>query len=136
MNRRGGEGSDAFATPNRAEALVRGGFDTHAVYRDSESVGDGRADIERARHDLRGLCERGDVEVDDLPTLLVEQIFETIQRLNREQGLTILLVEQDVRLALRVASYGYILENGEVNVQGPSERLLDDPAVRRAYLGV
>lgn len=71
-----------------------------------------------------------------LSPLLVEQIFETIQRLNREQGLTILLVEQDVRLALRVASYGYILENGEVNVQGPSERLLNDPAVRRAYLGV
>ncbi len=70
-----------------------------------------------------------------LSPLLVEQIFETIQRLNREQGLTILLVEQDVRLALQVASYSYILENGEVTLQGPSHQLLDDPAVRRAYLG-
>ena len=70
-----------------------------------------------------------------LSPLLVEQIFETIQRLNREQGLTILVVEQDVRLALRVASYAYILENGELNLEGPSEKLMNDPAVRRAYLG-
>ena len=71
-----------------------------------------------------------------LSPLLIEQIFETIKRLNREQGLTILLVEQDVRLALTVASYGYILENGELTLQGPSDQLIDDPAVRRAYLGV
>ena len=70
-----------------------------------------------------------------LSPLLVEQIFQTITRLNREQGLTILLVEQDVRLALTVASYAYILENGEVTLQGPSEQLINDPAVRRAYLG-
>lgn len=71
-----------------------------------------------------------------LSPVLVEQIFESIQKLNREQGLTILLVEQDVRLALTVASYAYILENGEINLQGPSEQLIHDPAVRRAYLGV
>ena len=70
-----------------------------------------------------------------LSPLLIEQIFATIQQLNREQGLTILLVEQDVRLALKVASYGYILENGEITLQGPSEQLIHDPAVRRAYLG-
>jgi branched-chain amino acid transport system ATP-binding protein len=71
-----------------------------------------------------------------LSPVLVEQIFETIVRLNREQGLTILLVEQDVRLALRVASYAYILENGEMGLQGPSSQLMNDPAVRKAYLGV
>ncbi|MDB5861204.1 MAG: transporter ATP-binding protein [Ramlibacter sp.] len=71
-----------------------------------------------------------------LSPLLVEQIFEAIVRLNREQGLTILVVEQDVRLALRVASYAYILENGEMSLQGPSAQLMTDPAVRRAYLGV
>ena len=70
-----------------------------------------------------------------LSPLLVEQIFETIRRLNREQGLTILLVEQDVRLALNVASHAYILENGEIGLQGPSADLMNDPAVRRAYLG-
>jgi branched-chain amino acid transport system ATP-binding protein len=71
-----------------------------------------------------------------LSPLLVEQIFESIQRLNREQGLTILLVEQDVRLALTVASHAYILENGEITLEGPSQKLISDPAVRRAYLGV
>lgn len=71
-----------------------------------------------------------------LSPLLVEQIFNTILRLNRDQGLTILLVEQDVRLALSVASHAYILENGEVSLQGPAKQLMDDPAVRRAYLGV
>jgi len=71
-----------------------------------------------------------------LSPLLVEQIFESIQRLNREQGLTILLVEQDVRLALTVASHAYILENGEITLDGPSQQLINDPAVQRAYLGV
>ena len=70
-----------------------------------------------------------------LSPLLVQQIFETIVRLNREQGLTILLVEQDVRLALSVASTATILENGEVSLQGPADQLISDPAVRRAYLG-
>jgi branched-chain amino acid transport system ATP-binding protein len=71
-----------------------------------------------------------------LSPLLVEQIFETIGRLNREQGMTIFLVEQNVRLALTVASYAYILENGEISLHGPSTELINDPAVRRAYLGV
>lgn len=70
-----------------------------------------------------------------LSPLLVEQIFTAIRKLNREQGLTILLVEQDVQLALTVASHAYILENGEVSLQGPSSQLINDPAVRRAYLG-
>mgnify|MGYP006269522397 CR=1 FL=1 len=70
-----------------------------------------------------------------LSPLLVEQIFQTIVRLNREQGLTILLVEQDVRLALEVAQHAYILENGEMGLQGPSSELIHDSAVRKAYLG-
>jgi branched-chain amino acid transport system ATP-binding protein len=45
-------------------------------------------------------------------------------------------VEQDVRLALTVASHAYILENGEISLQGASAQLMNDPAVRRAYLGV
>ena len=71
-----------------------------------------------------------------LSPILIEQIFETIVRLNREQGLTILLVEQDVGLALRTAGYGYILENGELSLQGAAEQLIDNPEVRRAYLGL
>ena len=70
-----------------------------------------------------------------LSPLLVQQMFQTIARLHREQGMTILLVEQNVQLALAVASYGYILENGEISLQGPAAQLAGDEAVRRAYLG-
>ncbi|SEJ89221.1 MULTISPECIES: ABC transporter ATP-binding protein [unclassified Variovorax] len=71
-----------------------------------------------------------------LSPLLVEQMFGIIERLHREQKITILLVEQNVQLALAVASYGYILENGEISLHGPAARLASDEAVRRAYLGV
>ncbi len=71
-----------------------------------------------------------------LSPLLVEQMFGIIERLHREQKITILLVEQNVQLALAVSSYGYILENGEISLHGPAARLAGDEAVRRAYLGV
>ena len=70
-----------------------------------------------------------------LSPLLVKQIFEAIKKLNRERGLTILLVEQDVQLTLTVADYAYILENGEITLQGHASELINDPAVRHAYLG-
>ncbi len=70
-----------------------------------------------------------------LAPLVVEQIFETVRVLNREQGITILLVEQNAKLALSVSSHAYILENGEVVLQGPSADLRNDAAVQRAYLG-
>ncbi|MBR8655587.1 ABC transporter ATP-binding protein [Achromobacter sp. Marseille-Q0513] len=70
-----------------------------------------------------------------LSPLVVEQIFEIILRLNREQGITILLVEQNVKLALSVSSYAYILENGELALEGESAALAEDEAVQKAYLG-
>lgn len=66
--------------------------------------------------------------------LLVEKIFETIKRLNRE-GMTILLVEQNARLALSVATRGYVLETGKVIMQDQAQKLLKDPGVIEAYLG-
>src|SRR5262249_40590296 len=71
-----------------------------------------------------------------LSPLLVKEMFQTMVRLHREQGMTILLVEQNVQLALAVASHGYILENGEISLQGPAAELAGGEAVRRAYLGV
>lgn len=70
-----------------------------------------------------------------LSPLVVEQIFDIVLRLNREQGITILLVEQNVKLALSVSSYAYILENGEIALEGESARLASDEGVQRAYLG-
>jgi len=67
--------------------------------------------------------------------LLVKTIFERIVEINREQGLTILLVEQNANLALDVSSYGYVLETGKVLLEGPSAELKANPDVRAAYLG-
>jgi branched-chain amino acid transport system ATP-binding protein len=70
-----------------------------------------------------------------LAPLVVQSIFAIIARINREQGTAMLLVEQNARIALSVASYGYIMENGRVVINGPSSTLLADPDVQRFYLG-
>ncbi len=67
--------------------------------------------------------------------LLVKTIFERIVEINREQGLTILLVEQNANLALDVSSYAYVLETGKVLLEGPSAKLKQDPQVQACYLG-
>jgi branched-chain amino acid transport system ATP-binding protein len=67
--------------------------------------------------------------------LLVKSIFERIVEINREQGLTILLVEQNANLALEVSHYGYVLETGSVLLEGPSAELKANPRVQEAYLG-
>lgn len=69
-----------------------------------------------------------------LSPLLVEKIFSIVRRLNQD-GLSILLVEQNVCVALGVSSYAYILENGEVAVEDSSQTLRQNDAVRRSYIG-
>jgi branched-chain amino acid transport system ATP-binding protein len=70
-----------------------------------------------------------------LAPLLIEGLMDTIDRLNQE-GLTIVLVEQDVQAALERASRGYVLESGRIALDGSAEALLADARVRQAYLGV
>lgn len=70
-----------------------------------------------------------------LAPLVVRDIFEIIARINREQGVAMLLVEQNAHVALGVAHYGYIMENGRIVINGPTEKLLGDPDVQRFYLG-
>lgn len=69
-----------------------------------------------------------------LAPILVEEVFNIIKRL-KQQGVTMLLVEQFAAAALNVADYGYVLENGRISVHGPAEKLRNDPAVKAAYLG-
>jgi branched-chain amino acid transport system ATP-binding protein len=69
-----------------------------------------------------------------LAPLVVQDIFRTLRVIHTE-GLTIYLVEQNVRQALKIASHGYVIESGRIAVQGPSEQLLGDPRVLAAYLG-
>jgi branched-chain amino acid transport system ATP-binding protein len=70
-----------------------------------------------------------------LAPMVVQDIFDIIQRINRERGVAMLLVEQNAMAAFGIASYGYIMENGRVVIDGPSERLMRDPDVQRFYLG-
>jgi branched-chain amino acid transport system ATP-binding protein len=69
-----------------------------------------------------------------LAPLLVKAIFDTVREIN-QAGVTILLVEQNARAALRLAHKGYVLETGQIVLSGPAETLLADERVRRAYLG-
>ena len=69
-----------------------------------------------------------------LAPLMVEKIFEVVRQVSRD-GVTILLVEQNARLALDVSNRGYVMESGLVTLSGDSESLLDNPQVRQAYLG-
>ena len=67
--------------------------------------------------------------------LIVKGIFEIITRLSRESGTTILLIEQNAAAALKAADYGYVIETGEIKIEGAGEQLLNDPRVQEAYLG-
>ena len=69
-----------------------------------------------------------------LAPVVVELIFENIQKLH-DDGITILLVEQNAHMALSVADRGYVLETGEVKLTGTGQELLTNEAVRKAYLG-
>jgi len=67
---------------------------------------------------------------------LVEEIFEIVVKLNREQGVSLLLAEQNTSIALRHAHYGYILENGRVVLDGSAETLRGNEDVKEFYLGI
>ena len=69
-----------------------------------------------------------------LSPIMVERIFEVVRNV-AAQGVTILLVEQNARLALQAAHRGYVMESGLITMSGPAQAMLDDPKVRQAYLG-
>jgi branched-chain amino acid transport system ATP-binding protein len=155
------EGRRVFATMTVADNLLLGAFPRMTGKRPK---GDVAGDLEKAmelfprlkerREQLAGTLSGGEqqmlamaravmlnpevVLLDEpsmgLAPILVEEVFKIIARL-KGQGVTMLLVEQFAAAALAVADYGYVLENGRINVHGPAEKLRDDPAVKAAYLG-
>ena len=150
-----------FATMSVTDNLLLGAFPR---FTGSRPKGDVNADLERAmeyfprlkerRAQLAGTLSGGEqqmlamaravmlnpevVLLDEpsmgLAPILVEEVFRIIGRL-KEQGVTMLLVEQFAAAALSVADYGYVLENGRISLHGPAAQLRDDPAVKAAYLG-
>ncbi|MBK5150523.1 ATP-binding cassette domain-containing protein, partial [Burkholderia sp. R-69608] len=69
-----------------------------------------------------------------LSPIMVEKIFEVVRAISAE-GMTVLLVEQNARLALQAANRGYVMDSGLVTMSGDAKQMLDDPKVRAAYLG-
>ena len=155
------EGRRVFATMSVTDNLILGAFPRLTG---SRPKGDVKADLEKAlelfprlkerRTQLAGTLSGGEqqmlamaravmlnpeiVLLDEpsmgLAPILVEEVFNIITRLKSE-GVTMLLVEQFAAAALKVADYGYVLENGRISVHGPADKLKDDPAVKAAYLG-
>jgi branched-chain amino acid transport system ATP-binding protein len=88
----------------------------------------------------RGLMARPKLLMIDEPSLglapnIVDRVMEIVKAINQD-GTAVLLVEQDVVLALEIADRGYVLENGRIVMSGPAPDLRKDPAIRKAYLGV
>ncbi len=155
------EGRRVFATMSVTDNLTLGAFPRLTG---SRLKGDVKADLEKAlelfprlkerRTQLAGTLSGGEQQMlamaraimldpeivlfDEpsmgLAPILVEEVFNIINRL-KSQGVTMLLVEQFAAAALKVADYGYVLENGRISVHGPADKLKDDPAVKAAYLG-
>jgi branched-chain amino acid transport system ATP-binding protein len=89
----------------------------------------------------RGLMSKPKLLMLDEPSMgimpkLITEIFEMIQRLNKEEGITILLVEQNVQEALELADYAYVLQTGRIVMEGKPADLLQTDMIKKAYLGL
>jgi branched-chain amino acid transport system ATP-binding protein len=89
----------------------------------------------------RGLMAGPTLLMLDEPSLglapkLVKQVFDLAQQINQEMGVTVLLVEQNVRLSCEISNRAFVLENGRIVLQGPGTDMLENDHVRRAYLGL
>ena len=71
-----------------------------------------------------------------LAPLLVKEIFENVERINQEMDTTLLIVEQNAKIALEISNYAYIMESGKIVLEGPSEELKQNPDVKEFYMGV
>ena len=71
-----------------------------------------------------------------LAPMLVEEIFEIVGRLNREEGVAVLLAEQNATIALRFAQHGYVMENGRIVLDGDANTIADNEDIKEFYLGL
>jgi branched-chain amino acid transport system ATP-binding protein len=140
------ENLEMGAFPRRDRAGIREDFDrVYALFprlkeRQSQLAGSLSGGEQQMVAIGRALMIRPSVLLLDEPSLglapvLVDSIFEVIREINT-RGTTILLIEQNARLALNTASRGYVLETGSVALEGSAQTLIDSPDVQRAYLGM
>jgi branched-chain amino acid transport system ATP-binding protein len=71
-----------------------------------------------------------------LAPLVVQEIYQIIQNINRDRKVSMLIVEQNVTAALGIADYGYVMENGRVVLDGPAEKLRDNEDIKEFYMGL
>lgn len=71
-----------------------------------------------------------------LAPMIVKDIFQIIKRINREQGTTIILVEQNAQMALQISDHGYVMENGKIVMEGTAQTLVENPDIKEFYLGM
>jgi branched-chain amino acid transport system ATP-binding protein len=70
-----------------------------------------------------------------LAPLIVQKIFDIVRNISQQEGTTILLVEQNANIALQAANRGYVLETGNITMEDQADKLLNNPEIRKAYLG-
>jgi branched-chain amino acid transport system ATP-binding protein len=152
------EGREVFPFLTVADNLAMGAFNRHdrdAVAQDTETVYEYFPALRNYQHKMaaylsggqqqmlaigRGFMARPRLLMLDEPSLglspvLVQEIFAIIKRLNEEQGLTILLVEQNANVALQVSDRGYVMEVGGIVMDGPSDHLIESDDIKEFYLG-
>jgi len=153
------EGRRVFEHLNTEENLMVGGFnrsDRQKVKRDLEMVYEYFPRLKELRHNIAGYLSGGEQQMlvigrammaapklmmlDEpslgLAPLMVEEIYNIINRFNSEQKTSVLLVEQNVRIALSIANYGYVMENGRVVLDGSAEFLRNNEDVKEFYMGL
>ncbi len=130
-------------TDNEVEADMERWYETYPVLyeRRTQAAGSLSGGEQQMLAVARALMSRPSLLLLDEPSLglaplIVEDLFERFAALNKEQGTTLLVVEQNAQLALGIADRGYVLASGEIDVEGPADELINDDAIRRAYLGV
>jgi branched-chain amino acid transport system ATP-binding protein len=152
------EGREVFPFLTVAENLAMGAYNRSnkdAIAKDTETVYGYFPALRDLRHKMaaylsggqqqmlaigRGFMARPRLLMLDEPSLglspvLVQEIFDIIARLNEEQGLTILLVEQNANIALQVSDRGYVMEVGGMVMDGPSDHLIESEDIKEFYLG-
>lgn len=153
------EGRRVFGHLTTEENLLVGAHnrtDRAAIKRDLEMVYDYFPALKNIRHNIGGYLSGGEQQMlvigrammaapklmmlDEpslgLGSMLVEEIYDIINRFNSEQKTSVLLVEQNVRIALSIAHYGYVMENGRAVLDGPAEKLRDNEDVKEFYMGL